>query len=28
MANEIYLRAKATGLGQILPLIKSDLPYA
>ena len=28
MANEIYLRAKAKGLGQILPLIKSDLPYA
>ena len=28
MANEIYLRAKAKGLGQILPLINADLPYA
>ena len=27
MANEIYMRAKASGLGQILPLIKTDLPY-
>ena len=28
MANEIYIRAKAKRLGQILPLIKADLPYA
>ncbi|MBW2472352.1 MAG: ornithine cyclodeaminase family protein [Deltaproteobacteria bacterium] len=28
MANEIYMRAKANGLGQILPLIKDDLPFA
>jgi ornithine cyclodeaminase/alanine dehydrogenase-like protein (mu-crystallin family) len=28
MANEIYMRAKAKGLGQVLPLIKADLPYA
>jgi len=28
MANEIYLRAKAKGLGQVLPLMKDDLPYA
>jgi ornithine cyclodeaminase/alanine dehydrogenase len=27
MANEIYMRAKAKGLGQILPLMKADLPY-
>ena len=28
MANEIYMRAKANGLGQILRLIESELPYA
>lgn len=28
MANEVYIRAKANGLGQILPLIESELPYA
>ena len=28
MANEIYMRAKAKGLGRILPLIKDELPYA
>ena len=28
MANEIYLRAKGRGLGQVLPLMKADLPYA
>jgi hypothetical protein len=28
MANEIYHQAKAEGLGQVLPLIKDELPYA
>jgi len=28
MAAEIYIRAKAKGLGQILPLMAAELPYA
>jgi len=28
VAGEIYTRAKASGLGRILPLIEADLPYA
>ena len=28
MASEIYTRAKAKGLGQILPLMEAELPYA
>ncbi len=28
MANEIYMRAKANGVGRMLPLLETDLPYA
>jgi ornithine cyclodeaminase/alanine dehydrogenase-like protein (mu-crystallin family) len=28
MAMEIFTRAKAQGLGTVLPLMEGDLPYA